>query len=96
MSTRSIFAVLAACVALSTGIGFAFGAASQPDSATAAKDSKVLMKINRKLTSLQGAVGVGDVGISSLAIRIRRIQTDADDACNAVDTRLSDCTGEAP
>lgn len=55
MNAQSILAVLAACTVLSTGIGFALGAASQPDSATAAKGgktNKTLKQIKRNLRAL--------------------------------------------
>ena len=74
MSKRSILAVLAACVALSTGIGFAFGAASQPDSATAAQDTKLLKKIKNQVTDVQNRIGT--TGTSSLVSRLENIGND--------------------
>ena len=82
MHARTILTVLAACVVLSTGIGFAFGAASQPDSATAAKRGKILKQIKRDIQALGNEVdlvqsGIGTTGIrDSLNDRIVRIETD--------------------
>lgn len=69
MNVRSILAVLAASVALSTGIGYAFGAASEPnyaasaDATASANTSKQLKRMQQDIDAIQASTTrIGEPG----------------------------------
>jgi peptidoglycan hydrolase CwlO-like protein len=98
MRTRSVLAVLAACILLSTGIGFAFGSASQPESATAAKGKRIHKEIKRNVTRARADIkrldrkvdrvenGIGTTGTTSLADRLVKVERNTAKICREVGT----------
>jgi hypothetical protein len=98
MSPRSILAILAACIVLSTGIGFAFGSASQPGSAIAAKGQMSLKDIERDITRSRRDIkrvdskvdavqnGIGTNGGASLNDRLVKVQKATSKICQEVGT----------